>query len=256
MATLTLEEQNWYRNNIAQQANQASDYVQERVLTLAQNQLRNNGYINVANMRNNSIELVNSAVDVFGENAKAISNELFDYTMQIQNSSIQAQFYENDFDEDFIIEKIRYLAGTITSDSVEIFAREVSSYINYLVWRSGFANSWKNAKFNRLRFARIPSGNKTCAFCYMLASRGFVYHSEESAGGGFFSYHKNCDCEVISNAEGNLTVEGYDLDEIRSDYKEARRRAEENFDYRSGKSLTNDVLRELKKIMQESSSKG
>lgn len=41
-----------------------------------------------------------------------------------------------------------------------------------------------------LGFARITDG-KPCAFCAMLASRGFVYKSEETAGG---QYHDRCGC--------------------------------------------------------------
>ena len=41
------------------------------------------------------------------------------------------------------------------------------------------------------RYARVPTGDKTCAFCLMLASRGFIYLSEDSAG-KFDQYHDNC----------------------------------------------------------------
>ena len=41
------------------------------------------------------------------------------------------------------------------------------------------------------KYARVPQGAYTCAFCLMLASRGFVYASEESAG-EFDQYHKEC----------------------------------------------------------------
>lgn len=41
-----------------------------------------------------------------------------------------------------------------------------------------------------LGFARVTDGDP-CAFCAMTASRGFVYKSEESAGG---EYHDRCGC--------------------------------------------------------------
>lgn len=41
-----------------------------------------------------------------------------------------------------------------------------------------------------LGFARVTDGNP-CAFCAMLASRGFAYKSEETAGG---QYHDRCGC--------------------------------------------------------------
>lgn len=53
-----------------------------------------------------------------------------------------------------------------------------------------------------LLYARGTSGNP-CAFCAMLASRGFVYWSSRSASrtyrdGGMRSYHDNCHCFPIA----------------------------------------------------------
>ncbi|NEG96004.1 hypothetical protein GFD17_04360 [Bifidobacterium sp. SMB2] len=47
------------------------------------------------------------------------------------------------------------------------------------------------------RWARVTGGAKPCAFCVMLAGRGFVYHSEETAklGGSFHDGH--CHCTAI-----------------------------------------------------------
>ena len=53
-----------------------------------------------------------------------------------------------------------------------------------------------NAKNDPMRpkWARIPAGEETCDFCIMLASRGFVYHSEETASHA----HANC---VVADTE-------------------------------------------------------
>lgn len=47
-----------------------------------------------------------------------------------------------------------------------------------------------------VRFARVPMGLHTCDFCNMLASRGFVYWSKESAG-EFSHWHADCRCKVV-----------------------------------------------------------
>jgi hypothetical protein len=53
----------------------------------------------------------------------------------------------------------------------------------------------------RPKFARVQGGNESCAFCWMLISRGPVYHSESSAGlvapGEMNAWHPNCDCRVV-----------------------------------------------------------
>lgn len=46
---------------------------------------------------------------------------------------------------------------------------------------------------SRPRWARVPVG-KTCAFCLMVASRGAVYRSAETAGREF---HSKCDCQPV-----------------------------------------------------------
>jgi len=70
----------------------------------------------------------------------------------------------------------------------------------------------------KVRWARVPQGTNTCGFCIMLASRGFVYHTEETAGGFGNQYHNDCDCLPIPGFEGD-TLEGYDPDSYYAIYE-------------------------------------
>lgn len=63
------------------------------------------------------------------------------------------------------------------------------------------------------RWARVPAGPTTCAFCLMLASRGFAYLSEESAGLGN-SYHPHCDCRIVPSW-GKQHLAGFNPDRYR-----------------------------------------
>lgn len=57
------------------------------------------------------------------------------------------------------------------------------------------------------RWARVPAGAETCMWCIMLASRGFVYHSEETASHS----HAHCDCRIVPSWDkDNPAVQGYD----------------------------------------------
>lgn len=77
------------------------------------------------------------------------------------------------------------------------------------------------------RFARVPAGDKTCDFCMMLASRGPVYLTEETAG-AYDHYHTNCDCRIVpffgtyevgrSRRAGVASIEGYDPDALYEEY--------------------------------------
>ena len=52
------------------------------------------------------------------------------------------------------------------------------------------------AGLDRVWWARVPTGRETCAFCWMLASRGPVYTSREAAA-GMRAWHDRCDCQVV-----------------------------------------------------------
>lgn len=74
-----------------------------------------------------------------------------------------------------------------------------------------------------VRWARVPAGRRTCAFCVMLASRGFVYTSERAAGGWPLSaYHPGCDCEVVPETSQDLYPD-YDPARLYEGYDRCRR---------------------------------
>lgn len=64
-----------------------------------------------------------------------------------------------------------------------------------------------NAIKNKLRYARVPMGN-ACAFCLMLATRGFVYYTQTSAGEDKGHYHVHCHCKIVPG-KNDTTVTGY-----------------------------------------------
>ena len=66
------------------------------------------------------------------------------------------------------------------------------------------------------RWARVPRG-ETCEFCLMLASRGFAYTSEKTAGREM-QYHSDCDCRIVPSW-GKQTLKGYDPDGLYARYK-------------------------------------
>ncbi|WP_336715346.1 VG15 protein [Arthrobacter sp. USHLN218] len=78
------------------------------------------------------------------------------------------------------------------------------------------------------RFARIPTGPTTCAWCEMLASRGFAYFTEASAGdregtGVGDDFHDDCDCQVVAEFDREAHhIAGYDPDAMYDRYGRAR----------------------------------
>lgn len=76
---------------------------------------------------------------------------------------------------------------------------------------------------SRPRYARVPRGRKTCAFCLILSSRGFVYLSAKSAGKENPShYHDDCDCEAVVEFDAEQAhIAGYDPDAMYERYSAA-----------------------------------
>lgn len=84
----------------------------------------------------------------------------------------------------------------------------------------GYGNKPKS--YHRVRFARVPSGRETCDFCITLASRGFVYHSKDSAD-LYGHMHANCDCIIVPSFVGAaVSIAGYDVNKLYDQYLETR----------------------------------
>lgn len=71
------------------------------------------------------------------------------------------------------------------------------------------------------RWARVPQG-PTCAFCIMLAGRGWDYKSAESAGAGFNEFHAQCNCQIVPSWSEHPYVDGYDPEGIEQRYLQCR----------------------------------
>lgn len=72
------------------------------------------------------------------------------------------------------------------------------------------------------RWARVPGVGGCCAWCSMLASRGFVYASAETAGKGH-AYHDHCSCVPTPLWKGQAhRIHGYDPKVLRATYDKAR----------------------------------
>ena len=84
-----------------------------------------------------------------------------------------------------------------------------------LVKQAGRDTVILSSKRNGRRYARVPTGKETCAFCLMTASRGFVYESEGTAG-KMAKYHGDCDCTITP--EDGTVPDGYDPDALYEQY--------------------------------------
>lgn len=102
-------------------------------------------------------------------------------------------------------------------DGFAIMSSQLQRRLGYETKRAAGNTLFANGRIDprRPRFARIPRGSRSyprgCPFCQMLASRGFVYLSEYSAGGTDPNhYHDDCRCAIVPSWSKDPIVEGYD----------------------------------------------
>lgn len=124
-----------------------------------------------------------------------------------------------------VIGSTRALAGSLWGDSPRDALSAIQGAMQRHISYSGRATVARNVSLDPLnpRYGRVPSGGKTCAWCTMLASRGFVYDTKESAGIIADHYHDDCDCQVVAEFDREQHhIEGYDPDGMYGQYMQAR----------------------------------
>jgi hypothetical protein len=149
--------------------------------------------------------------------------------------------------------KVRFLAGHLWTPTPDLMLGGLQMATDKYVRQPGRDTISKNAQREGVRFARVPTGETTCAFCLMLASRDAVYASRESAGdindtGYGDGFHGFCNCEVIPIRTKSDYPEGYLPDNYYAMYMEARKAAE------SGK--TKDITAALRRLYPDALTDG
>jgi hypothetical protein len=110
-----------------------------------------------------------------------------------------------------VVETVRFLAGQLWTPNPAAILSGLSLAGDKYVKQFGRDTVTWNADRQGVRFARVPSGAKTCAWCLMLASRDAVYLSEASAKyrADGERYHGFCDCQPVPLGPGDVYPEGY-----------------------------------------------
>ena len=100
---------------------------------------------------------------------------------------------------------------------------KIAERVSYETNRAAKVGSWRAGQEDgrEVRYARVPMGAETCAWCLMTSGLGFHYMSEESAS----HTHAHCDCEIIcSIGKGDVTIDGYDSTVGRDMWRDAAKR--------------------------------
>ena len=211
---------NQYRREVESASNDARNYL----TAMCEAYIEVNPNASVADMRKFAIETLQDGLYMYGDEAKVIANDFFDRLAQDANSKATAEMFDNT-DADIVEQKVRYYAKSLVEGDTSKFIKDVSDLTGFYVKREAFCNMAKNCGKAGIRYARVPSGRETCAFCFMLASRGFVYWGEKEAGADGHEYHPHCDCIIVpgfhkdTGINEDTQIQGYKPSEIRERYQ-------------------------------------
>lgn len=124
-------------------------------------------------------------------------------------------------------QKVRYLAGQLWTPQPQEILGSLKIATDKYVKQAGRDTITRSSERSKTRWARVPTGARTCAFCLTLASRDAVYLSKKSAvqGKDGNRYHGFCDCVPVPLNSWDDYPEGYDPQELYRIYQIAADRA-------------------------------
>lgn len=182
-------------------------------------------YTDLADLRRQVIAILEPILGVATDYAAAYSAQTYDMVREYSVGEANGAIAYSGRIPEATVGAVRALIGLVRTNGIESFVKAIKDRCDYEIKRAAGESTLYNVERDpkKPRFARVPTGAETCDFCLMLASRGFVYLSEKSAGANDH-WHPHCDCRIIQGYPGD-TVEGYDPDEL----------------YRLWKSKNNDI---------------
>ena len=178
---------------------------------------------NVAECRELVLQALAAVMPTYTDMAAQASADFYDAARELALGERLGAVSISGYDPRKTEGAVRGFVRFVLDGRVETFNEQVLQRIDYEMKRSAgesmFANGRRDPR--KPKFARVPTGDETCDFCLMLASRGFVYSSEMSAGGVKLDhYHSGCFCRVVCQWDDG-GVEGYDTQAIYGRWQDA-----------------------------------
>lgn len=175
------------------------------------------GYEERKAARDLAMEFFKDLVSAYGDAAATLAADFYEELAEAAGEAVPPAVLAESAGERSMESSVRYAARNLFGQqaSAAAFADAMDAalrrYVKKMANDTMSANAVRDGSRHGVRFARVPAGAETCAFCIMLASRGFVYASEKTAG-EFDHFHDNCDCKVIAGFGDDAGIEGYDPD--------------------------------------------
>lgn len=194
-----------YRKQVDRQGDAAAAYMDRAIASY----VRKYPDASTAQVRKFTYETMQAALPNFTDLAETLSCEFMSHLAEKYGWDDVNPVITGSTDYKLVDRKLHYLADLLNEGDLDGFKRSVTDATKFYVKRSAQESMIRNCIDASVRYARVPSGFETCSFCFMLASRGFVYGDEEKAG-ATHKFHPHCDCIVVPGNYGRTKIDGYD----------------------------------------------
>lgn len=207
-------------------------------------QLESIEYDSIADLREKVLEILQPLLEVATDYAASYAATAYDLIRYSVLGDIYNAAAVSERDPNATDGAVHALVTKVDKSGFSVFQNLLLERIDYEIKRAAADCTFYNGRRDpaKPRYARVPTGTETCPFCIMLASRGFVYHSKESAG-SLNHFHANCDCRVIPGFKG-MEVDGYNPKKYYDQYVA---------DLKSGKLKLNTVTKDSSHVLTWSS---
>lgn len=176
---------------------------------------------NPAAARDALLEAVPLISDRYGQAAATLACDW--YEMLRRDAGLPDSFRARPADtypSEAVAARVRSAAGHLFDgdlrDALDSLATSLDKYVKQPARDTVTSNAARDKAWSP-GVARVPMGSDPCDFCLMLASRGAVYASEDTAG-KTKKYHGNCNCVPTLIKSPRDYPAGYDPDALYEDY--------------------------------------
>lgn len=208
------------------------------------------GYIpeeRIADLRNAAIQIMEVACTDATEISAARSAEFYDAVRQLSGvGGGYSSIVDSGRDPKATEEAIRGMVSSVVkTGKADAFLQKLLARVDYETKKASGVCMFRNGRRDKtdVKFARVPSGSETCAFCVMLASRGFVYKNEKTAGANDH-WHAHCDCRIVPSFGADPSIiEGYDPEGLYERYRDCARAVADDLNHASQSAVLKEMGR-------------
>ena len=211
----------------------------------------------VAEVREQAKAIMSGYTQIAGEGAASLAAEWYDRQALSAGKGLPPAVTSTVYSMKGVDRAVRYQAGKLADGDIDGFAESCADLVRDAALRSLNRTIIENCGRDKkagVRFARVTTGSENCPFCIMLAGRGAVYHSRQTAG-IMDRYHRRCDCKVVPGYEDDpfaVLVEGHDPRHEQRVYERIiNSRAEAVRVYESSRDELRDEVKHLDKLLKD-----